>query len=147
MSLEQLALPNLKVPRDGVYSCGQPTPEQLRALKDAGVRTVVDLRGPGEIDWDERSMVETLGMAYHRIAVSGPGDINEAHARRLGEIVDDEASRPLVMHCGSGNRVGALYALKAYHCDGIQSEEAVQVGRDAGLAQLEPFVRQCMASG
>lgn len=144
MSLQQLALPNLKVPREGVYSCGQPSPEQLEELKKAGVRTIVDLRGPGENDWDERSAVESLGMAYHQIPVTGPGDITEENARRLSKIMDDEASRPVLIHCGSGNRVGALYALKAFHCDECGGEEAVEAGRAAGLGQLEPFVRQCI---
>lgn len=144
MSVEQLALPNLKVPREGIYSCGQPAPEQLEGLKEAGVRTIVDLRGPGENDWDERSAVESLGMAYHQIPVTGPGDITEENARRLSEIMDKESSQPVLIHCGSGNRVGALYALKAFHCDECSGEEAVKAGRAAGLGQLEPFVRQCI---
>lgn len=147
MTLEGLDLPNLKIPGESVYSCGQPSPGQLRALKEAGVRTIVDLRDPGEIDWDERSEVEGLGMAYHRIPVTGPGDITEDNARRLGEITDADDARPVVVHCGSGNRVGALYALKAFHCDGCGAEEALEAGRAAGLAQLEPFVRQCLHAG
>lgn len=144
MSLEQLALPNLKIPRDGVYSCGQPSPEQLSGLKDAGVRTIVDLRAPGENDWDERAVVEALGMSYHQIPIGGPADINEENARRLSEIMEDEAAAPILIHCGSGNRVGALYALKKFHCDECEGEEAVEAGREAGLTQLEPFVRQCL---
>lgn len=142
MSPEQLELPNLKVPREGVYSCGQPSQEQVAALKEAGVRTIVDLRGPGENDWDERATVEGLGMVYHRIPVTGPGDINEENARRLGGIVDNSSSQPVLIHCGSGNRVGALYALKAFYCDDCDGEEAVAAGRAAGLTQLEPLVRQ-----
>lgn len=144
MSLEQLALPNLKVPREGVYSCGQPDPEQLRALKEEGVRTIVNLRAPGENDFDERAGVESLGMTYHAIPIAGPGDISEENARRLSEIMEDESARPILVHCGSGNRVGALYALKAYHCDDCEGEDAVAAGRAAGLTQLEPFIRQCL---
>lgn len=146
MSLETLALPNLREPRPGVYSCGQPSPEQLRGLKDSGVTTIVDLRGPGENDWDERAAVEDLGMAYCRISVTGPGDVNEDNARRLGRIVDAASSRPVVIHCGSGNRVGALYALKVYYCDNCRGEDAVAAGRAAGLTQLEPLVRQCVGA-
>lgn len=142
MTLERLALPNLGEPRPGVYSCGQPSPEQLRELSDAGITTIVDLRGPGENDWDERAVVEGLGMAYCRIPVTGPEDISEENAQRLDEILDGESAQPVLIHCGSGNRVGALYALKAYHCDNCEVEEAVAAGRAAGLTQLEPLVRQ-----
>lgn len=142
MSLERLALPNLREPRPGVYSCGQPSPEQLRELKDSGITTIVDLRGSGENCWDERAVVEDLGMRYHRISVVGPEDISEENAQRLDEILDDVSAQPVLIHCGSGNRVGALYALKAYHCDKYEGEEAVAAGRDAGLTQLEPLVHQ-----
>lgn len=144
MTLEQLDLPNLKMPRDGVYSCGQPTPGQLESLRDQGVKTIINLRGPGENDWDERRAVEQLGMTYHAIPIAGPGDINEQNARCLSEIMEDAAARPVLIHCGSGNRVGALYALKAFHCDDCAAEEAVSAGREAGMTQLEPFVRQCL---
>lgn len=144
MTLEKLDLPNLKIPREGVYSCGQPSPEQLRGMRDAGVKTVVNLRGPGENDWDERPLVEELGMTYHHIPISGPGDVTEENAWRLSEIMENPANRPILIHCGSGNRVGALYALKAYHCDGCEPEEALTAGRSAGLEQLEPAVRQCL---
>lgn len=144
MSLEQLTLPNLKIPRDGVYSCGQPTPEQLKDLHEAGVRSVVNLRAPHEHEWDERAAVEELGMTYYQLPITGPGDITQENARRLSEIMEDEANKPVLIHCGSGNRVGALYALKAYHFDDHDGEEAVEAGRAAGLEQLEPFVRQCL---
>lgn len=144
MKLERLSLPNLKIPRDGVYSCGQPAPEQLKGLKDAGVRTIVDLRAPGEIDWDEQAAVEELGMTYHRIPITGPDDITEENARRLSEIMDDQAATPVLIHCGSGNRVGALYALKAFHCDECSGEAAVETGKAAGLMELEAYVRECL---
>lgn len=142
MALEDVALPNLKMPRRDVFSCGQPSPEQLREIKEAGVVTIVDLRGPGESDWDEQAAVEGLGMAYHRVPVVGPEDISEENARRLGGILDDGSAQPVLIHCGSGNRVGALYALKAYYCDDCDGEQAMAAGRAAGLTQLEPLVRQ-----
>ena len=143
MTLNELNLPNLKSPEQGIYSCGQPSREQLQQLRDAGVRTVVSLRGEGECDFDERAAVEDLGMAFHQVPVDGPKDITEHNARRLSQIMADESGRPILIHCGSGNRVGALYALKAFHCDGREPEDAVARGRSAGLTQLEPLVRQC----
>lgn len=147
MTLQELQLPNLKAPGEGLYSCGQPSPEQLRQLCDKGIRTVISLRAPGECEFDERAEVEALGMAFHQIPVAGPGDITEQNARRLSQIMDDPANRPILIHCGSGNRVGALYALKAFHCDGCEPEDAVARGRSAGLSQLEPLVRQCLGQG
>ncbi|MGB6000607.1 MAG: hypothetical protein WBI00_09000, partial [Thermoanaerobaculia bacterium] len=39
---------NPRMPREGVLSGGQPTPEQLAAAKEAGFETVINIRVPGE---------------------------------------------------------------------------------------------------
>ena len=43
------------------------------------------------------------------------------------------------MHCASGNRVGALMALRASQ-NGASAEEAMAAGKAAGLTRLEPVV-------
>jgi hypothetical protein len=47
-----------------------------------------------------------------------------------------------MLHCGSGNRIGALFALMAFHLEGESADRALQVGREAGLTRLEPVVRE-----
>ncbi|HKJ95517.1 MAG TPA: hypothetical protein VKA32_07805, partial [Gammaproteobacteria bacterium] len=47
----------------------------------------------------------------------------------------------LMVHCASGQRVGALVALKAGWIDGLPVDQAMEVGRKAGLERLEPVVR------
>jgi hypothetical protein len=44
-----------------------------------------------------------------------------------------------LLHCGSGNRVGALLALRESQ-DGADDESALEYGRSAGLTKLEPVV-------
>ncbi|MNN82154.1 hypothetical protein D3C81_1990580 [compost metagenome] len=46
----------------------------------------------------------------------------------------------MLLHCASGNRVGALLALLA-HERGLDEEAAIAEGRAAGLGSLEPTVR------
>ena len=46
------------------------------------------------------------------------------------------------MHCASGNRVGGLFALKAFYVDGKTPEEALEIGRSAGMTRTEAVVRQ-----
>lgn len=48
---------------------------------------------------------------------------------------------PVLVFCGSGNRVGALFALDAYHARGADAEAAVLVGKQHGLTRAEPLVR------
>jgi len=47
----------------------------------------------------------------------------------------------VLVHCGSGNRVGALLALRA-SLDGADDEKALALGREGGLSSLEGVVRE-----
>lgn len=133
---------NARTPEPGILVGGQPTPEQLTEAAAAGYRTVVNLRGPGEGDgWDEASAAESLGLTYVTLPIASAKDIGVDNARRLAEVLE-VSERPILLHCGSGNRVGALLALKAHHLDGADPETALQIGLDAGLTSLQEVVKQ-----
>lgn len=134
----QVPIPNARMLADDVLSGGQPTVEQFEQAAAAGFRTVVNLRTPGEEGvWDEAPKAEELGLRYVAIPVAGVEGLTVENARDLAEIFDDPGARPLMIHCGSGNRIGALFALKAYHLDGESTEAALEIGRNAGLTRLE----------
>lgn len=140
--LEGLQIRNVKTPLEGVTSGGQPTDNELRQAAELGYKTVVNLRTDGEeIPFDEPALVEELGMEYVRLPIAGAEGITSENAAALAAILND-AERPILLHCGSGNRVGALFALDAYDRLGKDAEAALQVGLDAGLTGLEPVVRE-----
>lgn len=140
----RLDWPNARQVQDGVFAAGQPAPEQIRAAARLGIRTIVNLCAKGECGWDEAATVREAGLRYLHIPVCGPEDICESKARELHELLGEAGLRPMVVHCGSANRVGALFALQAFHCEGRDMESALELGRKAGLAGAEPRVRQCM---
>lgn len=140
-------LPGLRFPEDEVCTGGRPEAHHLYQAKAAGVRTVVDLCAPGErYAFDEAALAAELGMRYVNLPVRGPADLNQVQAERLAGILADCAQRPVMIHCGSGNRAGALFALKAYWVDGLSAERSIAAGRAAGLTTLEPEVR-CILAG
>ena len=136
-------LPNARQPLPRLLTGGQPSDEQLEALAAAGYRTIVDLRPEGEkgAPADEPERVVALGMRYVRIPIAGAGDLTEESSRALDEVLDREDAYPAVVHCASGNRVGALLALRAARLEGAAPEAALELGLDAGLTRLEPAVR------
>lgn len=136
-------LPNGKIPVEGVLTGGQPTEAQLAHARDLGYRTVVNLRTPGEKGATTPGEVEALGMKYVAFPIAGVADLDEAHARRFADILA-KAERPVIIHCASGNRVGALFAMKAWLVDGKPPAEALALGEAAGLTHLEPAVREKM---
>jgi uncharacterized protein (TIGR01244 family) len=134
-------LRNGKAPFDGVLTGGQPTPDQLATLAELGYKTVVNLRSPGEEGSTDPAVVESLGMDYVSLPISNATDINETNGRALAEILE-EAEYPVVVHCASGNRVGAVFAMMAFYVDDETPEEALAIGRAAGVTRLEPVVKE-----
>ncbi len=137
-------LPQAGQPFADVATAGQPSPEQLRAARDRGIKRVVNLRPHSEpIGYDEAALALELGLDYVNIPVAGPGDLSVDNVRRLDAALADAGGAVLV-HCASSNRVGALFALRAQQLHGKNVEEALDIGRAAGLRAMEPAVRQLL---
>jgi uncharacterized protein (TIGR01244 family) len=125
-------------------STGQPNEETLVLAKEAGFTTVIDFRAADEDrGFDEEREVVALGMTYVSIPVDGPADINFDKAADLQRILA-ETDGPVLLHCGTGNRAGAIYALRA-KLNGASSEEALAQGKQAGLTRSEEAVRNRLA--
>lgn len=129
---------------DDVWTAGQPSAEQLRQASEAGLRSVVNLCPAGECGWDEKTVAETLGLRYVSVPIGAACDLGEDAARRLHEALES-CPKPVLVHCASSNRVGALFALKAHFVDGRPPETALEQGRRAGLTGLEGAVRQILS--
>lgn len=120
-------------------STGQPDEEILALAKAAGYVAVIDLRTAEEDRGiDEAIAAESAGLAYHWLPVAGAKGTTYENARALDELVAG-IEGPILLHCRSGNRVGALLALTAGK-QGASEEEALEIGRRAGLTSLEPVV-------
>jgi len=147
-TLADLEIPNATIPFPDVLVGGQPTVAQLESAAAVGVRTIVNLRPEKELGiYDtsgraEAAIVEHLGMRYVLIPVQGGADLNEENARRLAEALEAPDALPAMVHCASGNRVGALFALKAAWLDGASAEAALELGLGAGMTRLEGAIRE-----
>lgn len=134
---------NFRAPESRVLSSGQPTEEQFRVMAAAGVKHIVNLRTPQEeIDFEERAVVESLGMTYYSIPVAGGAGVTEANASSLSQILADIGGDPVLVHCASGNRVGGLMAVRAFQ-GGAGLESAMAEGERWGMssAGLKQAVR------
>lgn len=145
---EQLAahVPKLRALGGGLLTGGQPDSNAWALLADEGVGTVINLRTDAEMAGStEPSAVAAAGMDYLSIPVAGTEDVDRAHARRLWQAIA-EADGKVLVHCASGNRVGALLAIGAAEARDLTPEQAVAYGRAAGLTRLEPRVRAVLAT-
>ena len=138
-------VPVLLAPREGLFVAqGQPGADDWRALAARGIATVIDLRADGELEGrDEAAEVAAAGLAYRQVPVAGLAGITTDNASLLWQAIRD-AEGPVLVHCASGNRVGALLALGAANEGGIAPDQALAFGRSAGLThpKVDAIVRE-----
>lgn len=131
-------------PVNGLTAAGQPDEASFKVFADSGYRTVIDLRTAGESrGLDEPAVVEGLGMDYVSLPIGRDG-ITFDNAQSLDALISSYDG-PVLVHCGSSNRVGALLALRA-SMDGADDEAAIAAGKQGGLTGLEAKVREVLGS-
>ena len=131
-------LPNACEPIAGLVTGGQPTADQLAALQAAGCEAVVDLRDAMEPrPVNEPAAVQSVGMAYVNIPVSG-ATMTDATLTRVRDAVSNlVGDRNVFMHCGSGNRVGAVLIPYLILDKGMGEEAAIEVAMKVGIRSAE----------
>ena len=126
-------LENPGQPLEYMATAGQPEEEHLRRLAEAGYRTVIDLRtceeDPG---FDESEMVRQAGMEYVNIPV-GHETIEDETFERFRELMKNPERRPVLVHCSSANRVGALLVPYLVLDERRTPEEAEEMASEVGL--------------
>lgn len=142
-----IEIPNARLTLDGVLTGGQPTPEQIAEAAAAGYRTIVNTRSSAEdgYEWEEEQ-VTAAGMRYVLIDTPGAAGLTRENVQTLADVMADDDAYPMMIHCASGNRVGALLALKSAWIDGASADEALQVGLDSGLTRLEEKTRELLTT-
>lgn len=135
------ALEGFVQPAEGLHAGGRIHATDLPALSAANVRHVIDLTPDEETpDFDEAAAVRAAGLRYDNLPISGPDDLTVANVIAFDRLLEGREDTTLV-HCASGNRVGALLAIEAAR-EGTAPEEALALGRRAGLGNLEDEVRE-----
>jgi uncharacterized protein (TIGR01244 family) len=124
-----------------VLIAGQPTPEGLANARDAGVKLVINLRPDYEQGFDEGAIVQGLGMAYVSVPITEKGLTDQKVASFIDAVrAAKEApggTDRLLVHCQSGNRAAALWAMYEIADGKMNPEEAVARARKAGLKSPE----------
>ncbi|WP_053057701.1 fused DSP-PTPase phosphatase/NAD kinase-like protein [Rubrobacter aplysinae] len=124
-------------PIEGVATAGQPSRKHLQSLAGAGYRTVLDLRAPEENrGLDEPEAVREAGMQYINLPVT-PDTLRDEIFDRFRQIMDDPARRPILLHCSSANRVGALLLPYMILEEEKSYEEASEIASRVGLRSHE----------
>ncbi len=137
------ALPNFQKVNDSVYRGGQPTSDGFKQIAVLGIKTVVDLRLPGEHSQpDEQKWVVSNGMKYISVPLHGMSAPSDADVKKILAILNDAAAGPVFVHCRRGaDRTGTIIACYRISHDGWESKKALAEARRYGM---NPFERAMM---
>ena len=116
--------------------CGQPTAAEFAEAKARGIKTVITLRQEGEVDWDEAGTLKELGLDFHRIGFRTPDSLTDDVFDASLKFLSDAESSPVMMHCGSANRVGAIWLAHRVLSDGVAVADARVEAKAVGLKTL-----------
>jgi len=130
-------LPNASEPLPGWVTGGQPSAEQVAALKGAGCEVVVDNRDPLEPrPFDEPAAVRAAGMEYVNIPIVH-GAVTAHTMKQMHAAVRRLGGRKALLHCSSGNRTAAALIPYLMLDRRMPEEDAVETAMRMGLRSAE----------
>ncbi len=132
----------------GIWLACQPTEAELIALRDGGLATIVDLRAPNEDrGFDEELRARELGLNYISLPITDPNLLSDSVFDQGRELFE-RGSRPMLVHCKSANRVGALWFAWRATDGGLSVNDAIEEARLVGLRSpaLEARAREYVSS-
>ena len=129
---------------DATVGCGGATdPTAMAGLKKEGYVSVINLRLANEeganID-AARAAAQSAGLKYIHLPFNAAMPDTKVVTDFLGAVAD-KSNQPVFIHCGSANRVGAMWMIKRALQDGWTVERAQTEAEAIGLQspQLKEF--------
>ena len=136
---------------DATVGCGGATqPSAMAALKKNGFVSVINLRLASESGADidaSRAAAQAAGLKYIHL----PFDAANPDSKLVDNFlaaVSDHSNQPVYIHCGSANRVGAVWMIKRALRDGWDVDKAMAEAEAIGLtnARLKTFATEYIAT-
>ena len=118
---------------ENLYIAGQPDKTTLEHFRSLGGKTVINLRGPSELKFNERLMMHSLGLRYYNFPVPGKQPINPSIMLAISWAIEHEGKVPIFVHCSSGNRAAVALAAHLTRKLDLTQNEAVSISERSGL--------------
>ncbi len=136
---------------DAVVACGGATETSaLDGLAKDGFKSVINLRLASEANANielNAAHARSLGLNYIHIPFNAAQPEPKVLEQFLAAIAN-KANQPAYVHCGSANRVGAVWLAKRVLQDGWTIEKATEEAKLIGLRSepLEKFALSYIAA-
>ena len=116
-----------------IFLAGQPAPEDIALMKKKGIKRVITLRTDGEVDWDEAGRVKQAGIDFVQVPFRLPDSLTDEVFDKVRKLLKEPKMTPALLHCGSANRVGAVWLAHRVLDEGVPVDEAMKEARQVGL--------------
>jgi tyrosine-protein phosphatase SIW14 len=121
-----------------IYRGGQPTQEGFQKLSQLGIKTVIDLRQPGDRSLAEKKIVEAAGMHYVSVPMRGFQTPTAEQITKVLSLFNDSTAGPVFVHCRRGaDRTGTVVACYRISHDGWENTRALAEARSLGMSFFE----------
>ncbi len=121
---------------DATVGCGGAVdPTAMSALRKEGYVSVINLRLANEAGADVdagRAAAKTAGLKYIHLPFNAASPDPKVVSDFLGAVAD-KSNQPVFIHCGSANRVGAVWMIKRVLQDGWAVDRAQTEAEAIGL--------------
>jgi protein tyrosine phosphatase (PTP) superfamily phosphohydrolase (DUF442 family) len=118
-----------------VYRGAQPSGPGYEYLAKIGVKTVLDLREPGERASEEEQLVTALGMKYINVPMGGLTPPTEAQTSKILALLEDNSTGAVFVHCMRGaDRTGAVIAAYRIDHDHWNNDRALSEAKSDGMS-------------
>ena len=119
---------------DATVACaGATPPEAMAGLKQLGFVSIINFRTAAEQDAQVeagKAAAAAAGLKYFHLPFRTP---TPEIAENFLSLVADTSNQPVYIHCGSANRVGAMWYIKRVKQDGWDSARAMTEAEAIGL--------------
>jgi len=126
---------------DDLYISGQPQEESFAKLKSDGVTTVINLRTEKEmtdtqsVPFDEKAILDSLGLEYVHIPLGGPDSPYSNTALLKFADALSNAKGKVLLHCASARRASYIWAAYLIQYKGFEPNKAIEYAKAVNFGE------------
>lgn len=141
---------NVTRPDATVMCAGATSNDAFPEIRKLGFTSIINLRRDGEPMVNvaaAREAAAASGLKYVHVPVDPANPSSEAVDAFLAAVTD-KSNQPMYIHCGSANRVAAMWLIKRVVVDGWEVARATSEAEGIGLTSpaLRKFALDYLAS-
>lgn len=116
-----------------IYFSGQFLETDVAEIKRQQIKRVISLRTIGEVEWDEKRVLEEAGVDFLSIPLKSMDSLTDEVFQRVREALGESQQKTL-LHCGSGSRVGCVWLVYRALDEGVALDTALAESKKIGMS-------------